>query len=219
MIKLAAVAQAVSVFAACWAIIAGIGAWKREFVGKRQIELAEQVLAKFFEIRDAVAHIRNPFSQKDEGSTRQRGDHETQVETDLLNRGYIVIERYTKREAVFAEFNTLKYRFMASFGPETENIFLDTNQTVYSIFGSARILATHYWKQQGRVPMDPEFQKHLDEMYKHEGILWETGDENDEIKQRLNAIQAKLEAAVAPCFKEPMGIFYTLLTLLTRRSR
>jgi len=151
MIEAATIAQAVSVFAACWAIIAGIGAWKREFVGKRQIELAELVLAKFFEIRDAVTHIRNPFSRNDEGSTRQRGDYETSDETDLLNRGYIVIERYTKREAVFAEFNTLKYRFMASFGPETEEIFLDTNKTVHSIFSSARILATHYWKRQGRV--------------------------------------------------------------------
>ena len=214
MIEAATIAQAVSVFAACWAIIAGIGAWKREFVGKRQIELAELVLAKFFEIRDAVTHIRNPFSRNDEGSTRQRGDYETSDETDLLNRGYIVIERYTKREAVFAEFNTLKYRFMASFGPETEEIFLDTNKTVHSIFSSARILATHYWKRQGRVPMEgAEFQKHLDEMHKHEGIFWETGDENDEIKRRLNAIQAKLEAAVAPCFKEPMSLY----TLLTRR--
>jgi hypothetical protein len=214
MIELASIAQAASIFFACWAIIAGIGAWRREFVGKRQIELAEQVLAKFFEIRDAVAHIRNPFSRNDEGSTRQHGDHETPDETDLLNRGYIVIERYTTREAVFAEFNTLKYRFMASFGPETEEIFLETNKTVHSIFSSARILATYYWKRQGRVPMEgAEFQKHRDEMHKHEGIFWETGDENDEIKRRLNAIQAKLETAVAPCFKEPMSLY----TFLTRR--
>ena len=174
--------------------------------------MAELVLAKFFEIRDAVAQILNPFSQKDEGSTRERGNYETQAETDILNRGFIVIERYTKRETVFAEFNTLKYRFMASFGPETEEIFLETNKTVHSIFSSARILATHYWKRQGRVHMEgAEFQKHLDEMHKHEGIFWETGDENDEIKLRLNAIQAKLEAAVAPCFKEPISL-YTLFT-------
>ena len=216
MIELATIAQAVSVFAACWAIIAGIGAWKREFVGKRQIELAELVLAKFFEIRDAVAHIRNPFSQKDEGSTRERGYCETQDESDLLNRGYIVIERYTRRESVFSEFNTLKYRFMASFGPETEEIFLETNKTVHSIFSSALILATHYWKRQDRVSMEgAEFQKHLDEMHKHQGIFWETGDENDEIKRCLNAIQAKLEAAVAPCFNEPMSLY----ALLTKRLR
>ncbi len=40
----------------------GIGAWKREFIDKRQIELAKQALAKFLEVRDAVAFIRDPLS-------------------------------------------------------------------------------------------------------------------------------------------------------------
>lgn len=208
MIELATIAQAVSVFAACWAIIAGIGAWKREFIGKRQIELAEQVLAKFFEIRDAVSFIRNPFSHNDEGSTRQQSDHETSEQTQLLNRGYIVVERYAKKEAAFAEFNTLKYRFMASFGAPTEEIFTETNRVLNSIFVSAQMLATHYWQRQGRVPMEAdEFQKHLDEMYRHEGIFWDIGTETDEIRTKLNAIQVKLDAAVKPCFQEPVSTY------------
>ena len=209
MIELATIAQAVSVFAACWAIISGIGAWKREFIGKRQIELAEQVLAKFFEIRDAVSFIRNPFSHNDEGSTRQRGDHETPEQTKLLNRGYIVVERYAKKEAAFAEFNTLKYRFMASFGAPTEEIFTETNRVLNSIFVSAQMLATHYWQRQGRVPMEAdEFQKHLDEMHRHEGIFWDIGTETDEIRIKLNAIQAKLDDAVKPCFQEPVSTYF-----------
>jgi len=150
MIELATIAQAVAVFAACWAIISGIGAWKREFIGKRQIELAEQVLAKFFEVRDAIAFIRNPFSSLSEGSTRERSESESKEQANLLDRGYIVVERYAKKESVVAELNTLKYRFMASFGAGTEGIFLDTNRLLNSIFSSARILATHYWPRQGR---------------------------------------------------------------------
>lgn len=212
MIELATIAQAVAVFAACWAIISGIGAWKREFIGKRQIELAEQVLAKFFEIRDSVAFIRNPFSRSDEGTTRKRGEHETQEQAQLLDRGYIVVERYVKKETAFAEFNTLKYRFMASFGANTEEIFTETNRVLNSIFASAQMLATHYWQRQGRVKMEgDEFQKHLDEMHRHEGIFWDIGTETDEVRTKLNAIQAKLEAAVKPCFQEPAGT-YTLFT-------
>jgi hypothetical protein len=204
MIELATIAQAVAVFAACWAIISGIGAWKREFIGKRQIELAEQVLAKFFEVRDAIAFIRNPFSSLSEGSTRERGEAESKEQSELLDRGYIVVERYAKREATFAEFNTLKYRFMASFGASTEEIFLETNRLLNSIFSSARILATHYWPRQGRVQMDQaEFEKHLAGMHKHEGIFWDAGGEDDEVRKQLAAIQAKLEAAVKPCFQEP----------------
>ncbi len=208
MIELATIAQAVSVFAACWAIISGIGAWRREFIGKRQIELAEQVLAKFFEIRDAVAFIRNPFSHTDEGSTRKRGAYETVDQTQLLDRGYIVVERYVQKETVFAEFKTLKYRFMASFGVGTEEIFTDTNCVLNSIFASAQMLATHYWQRQGRVEMEgDEFQKHLDEMHRHEGIFWDIGTDTDEVKSKLAAVQTKLEAAVNPCFQEPMSIY------------
>ena len=212
MIELVTITQAVSVFAACWAIIAGIGAWKREFIGKRQIELAEQVLAKFFEIRDALTYIRNPFMQKDEGETRKRGANETPDQTRLLDLGYVVIERYAKKETVFAEFNTLKYRFMASFGIKTEDIFVETNKTANSIFTSARMLATHYWPRQGRVQMEAdESQKHLNEMHRHEGIFSDSGAEDDEIRAKLDAIQTKLDAAVKPCFQEP-ATTYSLFT-------
>jgi hypothetical protein len=211
MIELATIVQMVAVISACWAIISGVGAWKREFIGKRQIELAEQVLEKFFEVKDAIAYIRNPFASTDEGKTRQRRDGETTAESDLLDRGYIVVERYSKKENVFADFNTLKYKFMASFGPETEPIFTDTNKALNSIFVSARMLATHYWQRQGRVQMEKdEFQKHLDEMHRHEGIFWDIGSDTDEIRVQLKAIQERLEQATASCFQEPMSTFKIL---------
>ena len=93
MTDIATIAQAVAVIAACWAIISGVGAWKREFIGKRQIELAEQVLAKFFEVKDAISFIRNPFSSKEEGKSREKSERELENESELLNRGYIVVAR------------------------------------------------------------------------------------------------------------------------------
>jgi hypothetical protein len=101
---------------------------------------------------------------------------------------------------------------MATFGAETENIFIDTNRVVNSIFHSARMLATHYWKRQGRVRMEAdEFQKHLDEMHRHEGIFWDMVPNEDEIRKQLAEIQTNLEAVTAPSFKEPIKM-YSLLT-------
>lgn len=88
MTDLATIAQAVAIVSACWAIISGVGAWKREFIGKRKIELAEETLAAFFELKDAVAFIRNPWSSGEEGKTRNRADYETKEESQLLDRGY-----------------------------------------------------------------------------------------------------------------------------------
>jgi len=162
VVEIATIAQAVAVISACWVIISGVGAWKREFIGKRQIELAEQLSAKFFEVRDAIAFIRNPLSSVDESRSRKRGNAESPEDSYLLDLCYIVTQRYQKRETAFADFNTLKYRCMATFGTETERIFVDTNKVVDSIFLSARKLATYYYKRQGRVDMEgDEFQKHL----------------------------------------------------------
>ncbi len=212
MTELATIAQAIAVVSACWAIISGVGAWKREFIGKRKIELAEEALAAFFEIKDAIAFIRNPWSSGNEGSTRNRVAHETEAESQLLDRGHIVFERYESKKDIFVRFDTLKYKFMAVFGTEAESIFKDTNQTLNSIFASANMLATHYWQRQGRVQMEAdEFQKHLDEMHRHEGIFWDRYNENDEIRNQLAATQQELERVTKPCFEEPMKT-YTVFT-------
>ncbi len=208
MTDLATIAQAMAIMAACWAIISGVGAWKREFIGKRKIELAEETLATFFEIKDAIAFIRNPWSSGTEGTTRKRAAHEREEESQLLDRGYIVFERYESKKDIFVRFNTLKYKFMAVFGTKTESIFRDTNQTLNSIFASANMLATHYWQRQGRVQMEQdEFQKHLDEMHKHEGIFWDRYNEYDEIRNQLATTQKELERVTKPCFEEPIKTY------------
>lgn len=208
MESIALIGQAVAVIAACWTIVSGVGAWKREFIGKRRIELAEEVLASFFEIKDVIAVIRNPFSSGDEGKSRKKGENETQDEAELLDRGYIVFERYEGRKEAFVRFNTLKYKFMATFGPETVDIFTECNQILNNIFFSARQLATHYWQRQGRVPMEGDkFQRHLDEMHRHEGIFWDRMDEEDDIRQKLQVVQDKLDVVTKPCFEEPMKTY------------
>jgi len=212
MIELATIAQAIAVVSACWAIISGVGAWKREFIGKRKIELAEETLASFFEIKDAISFIRNPWSSGNEGNTRKRADYETEAESQLLDRGYIVFERYESKKEIFVRFNTLKYKFMAVFGTETESIFKDTNTILNSIFSSANMLSTYYWQRQGHVKMEAdEFQKHLDEMHRHEGVFWDRYNEDDEIRNQLADTQKELERVTKPCFEEPMKT-YTIFT-------
>ncbi|HCH4140965.1 TPA: hypothetical protein NKV59_004498 [Vibrio parahaemolyticus] len=203
--------KTIAVISACWAIVSGIGAWKREFIGKRRIELAEEALATFFEIKDAVAFIRSPFSSTGEGESRVVGECETPEETELLNRGHIVFERYEKRREVFARFETLKYKFMAAYGAESEDIFKDTNKTVNTIFHSPRQLATWYWKRQGNTKMsDVEFDKHLEQMRKHEDVFWDTWEDDDVIRKQLQSVQVKLDKVVESTFEEPMSTYKVL---------
>ena len=126
----------------------------------------------------------------------------------VVRIGYVVIERYQKREAVFAEFSALKYRFMAALGPETEPIFADAFGALNSIFNSSRMLATYFWKRRDQPPNDERrFQEFMDQISRHEGVLWDLNTDEDVIRKKLQAVQVSLEAVTAPCFKEPVSFF------------
>lgn len=101
---------------------------------------------------------------------------------------------------------------MAAFGHETESIFIDFEETLNSIFVSAKMLATHYWQRQDCIQMEEEeFKGHLEEMHQHEGVFWDRIKDDDEIRNKLKDIQIRLEAVTKPCFEEPMKS-YELLT-------
>ncbi|MEM7738679.1 MAG: hypothetical protein AAF267_23150 [Deinococcota bacterium] len=215
---IALIAQTFGVLSACWAIIAGIDAWKREFIGKRQIELAEEALSTFFELKDAMAMIRNPLSYDGEGKSRKKSEDEKADEAKLLDRGYIVFERYETKKEIFNKFFKLKYRFMAFFGSDTEDIFQLTIKTRDKVFIAARRLAIHYWPRQGGQMSDKEFEKHLNKMQKYEGIFWDTYDSGDEIRNDLHEIQVKLEQATKPVFEQKAKSYEFMTNSIFRRS-
>jgi len=187
-------AKNISVILGALALISGIRAWKREYIGKRKIELAEDTLMLFYQARDAIRNIRNPFGRIGEGSSRQKAENETESETELLNRAYVIYERYQKQEEIFNKLQSTRYRFMARFGRENETPFIELNKILNEIFLAAQMLGTHYWQRQGRVKMEgEEFKKHLEEMHKHESIFWFQGEKRDEIGPRVEKVIKQVE--------------------------
>ncbi|MGA2193610.1 MAG: hypothetical protein ABSG42_09585, partial [Nitrospirota bacterium] len=140
------------------------------------------------------------------------------AESELLDRAYIVFERFEKKRDIFIEFEVLKYKFMANFGKESEAIFIRTNYLLNKIFTSAKMLGRHYWPRQGRVPMTgDEFDKHLKEMFRHEKIFWDSyaDEDEDEIRKGLSAILVDLEKITKPCFEETSTLYSVATKPLT----
>lgn len=186
--------QAISVIIAAITIIVGVNAWKREFVGKRRIELAENVLTLFYEAQDAIREIRNPFSFVGEGSSRKRSEHESEDEAKILDTAYVVFERYHKREKLFAELRAMKYKFMATFGSDAGEPFVEIDYVINDILSAAYILGRYYWQRQGRIKIsEEEFQKHLEGMRKFESKIWTLNFDNDVISQRVQNAVEKIE--------------------------
>jgi hypothetical protein len=110
------IAQIVSVLIASLVAIFGIQAWRREFVGKRRIELAEEVLALFYQAKDVIGWIRFPFCFTTESSTRKSESVETPGQKEINDVAYVLSKRYDEHSELFSRIRSFRYRFMAQFG-------------------------------------------------------------------------------------------------------
>jgi len=184
--------QNISIIIVSLTAIYGIISWRREHLGKRKIDLAEEVLCSIYEIKDVIKYIRNPISFPDVSSTRKRAEYETEKQSKFLDNAYVVFERYNKHKNVFSNFYKLKYRYMANFGKNSEEPFVIIGKASNNIFFAARMLGQVYWKDQdGRGMSDKEFENHRKKLEKFERIFWEENDKDD--------INRKVDEAISIC--------------------
>jgi len=193
--------SSIAILIAALTFIAGVSAWRREFIGKHRIELAESVLSMFYEAADAIKQIRNPSSFVGEGATRKRAENELAEDSRLLDQANIIFERYKKREVLFSQIGAKRYRVMAMFGPSSKEPFEELDAIINEILNAARMLGSHYWPRQGRVEMAPkEFKKHQEEMQNYEMVFWLMDEDKDTISPRVQKIVEKIETILQPAF-------------------
>jgi hypothetical protein len=90
-LKLAAtLLQAVSIAVTAGFAVAGLSAWRKQLVGKRKFDVAEEAMALFAKLRADIQYIRNPLSYRSEaaGFVKEAG-----IEVELTNQNtfYLVI--------------------------------------------------------------------------------------------------------------------------------
>lgn len=171
----------------------GARAWRREFVGKRRIELGEDARAAFYTVKDAIAFIRNWEL--------------TPPNTPISNFTAVFTGRYKTTEKAFSRFQVLKPRVMATFGKDTESIFAEVNKTCWKMQEAARDADMYEVPLENNAAMDlAERKKCQDRIQEAKDVFMErtgTGHKN-EIKEILDGIGARLEQATrASCFRWP----------------
>ncbi len=188
----AQIAQSASLILASLFAIYGIDAWRREYVGKRRIELAEEVLALFYQARDAIEAIRSPFGFGGEGSSRKPGPNERPEHKEALDQAYVLIERYAKHTELFARIHSLRYRVMAQLGTDAAAPFLELNRIVNEL-----ILSAH---KKARLSTLPEWsfrtqkaeEKYHKDLLEVDSIYYDGGGD-DPIAPRVNKAVADIE--------------------------
>lgn len=151
-----AVAPVFTAGAACFgAYIAyrGLEKWRAETIGRRKVELAEAVLADFYEAREIIEAARSPGGFGDEGNSREREGWETETDTRTLNAYYRTFERLTNKAEFFARINARRYRFVVLFGQDAAKPYDEIFKIRGEIVLAVRMLITTYrQREEGSLP-------------------------------------------------------------------
>lgn len=186
--------ETVGILIAAFVAIYGINTWRTEFRGKKEHELAEEVLTLTYNCRDLIKIIRNPFSTVGEGCSRQSNEGETPEDKTLLDRAYVVYERYNKHQESFNKLFSLRYRFMVLFGADAKKPIDDFQKVFLKLFTAAQLLPIYWRETSDTSKSTKERESNLKRMYEQEEIFWIMGDEeNDEFGKSVNDIVSQIE--------------------------
>jgi len=184
----------IAVIAASVVAIWGINAWRREFKGKRDIELAEDVLCLFYRAERAIEAIRFPIYNLREGQNREPEPNETPEQKQARDRAYVVFKKIMEHSDIFDELYKLRFRFMARFGKDKVKPFDEVKRIVDEIWVSTKRLAELWTVKMSKSELSEETQKRINE---HEAVIW-SGWGEDTIKTRLEKTVQDVEEICRP---------------------
>ena len=199
--------ETISIIVASWAaiggIIYGLNTWRREYIGRRKLQLAEEVLTLFYEARDAIHDIRNEYTYAGEAADRIPPDNEAPKQKEIEDDRYIFFKRYYQRRHLFGKIDAMRYRHMAQFGKDSAKPFDDLIAIVKDMFISAES-ASDYRKRQAsdESKNDDERQRHLDQIRQHQAVVRRSPD-NDPITPRLQSVISRIEAQYSTIVGKP----------------
>ena len=197
------VLQAVFVIVASIVAVDGIDAWRKEFRGKRKIELAEEVLELFYQAKDIIASERFPAYFASGYSKREANQAETPKQKQTRDLAHVTFQRYHKHNKIFSRIYALRYRVMAQFGKSSTAPF----DGMKSVLDDLQTDLSH-WVMLSEVDTNPNhwatpqlLQQHQAKIVECEKVLWGMG-EDDPISPRLEQI---IESVEQICGKQIAG--------------
>lgn len=200
--------NSISLFIGIWVAIYGIESWRREYKGKKEIDLAEETLSLFYEAKDVIAYIRHPFSNAHETEDIERINGESEAEYNARKNASVVFKRYNMHIELFNKIYSMRYRFMAHFGKDKEKPFEELNYIVREITVAARMLS-RLWPI-GTFTTNEDFEKHQKRIEKYEGVFWAGANEEDPINPKVEKIVDEIEKYCERIIEAKGSLYYLL---------
>ena len=174
---------------AAWQGVKSLSAWRREKVGGRKMELAEEALVQFYQIEQAFNEIRSPIGDASEHADRGSETGESQIQKFNRDLGHTVWKRMTNHKDLFSEFYKTGLKLRALFGDEAYSSCLE----IRKCFGEVRVGAQMLFRTPYEGYRDPIFQSKL------EAFIWNMeSEDSSSVEVRVRQSVLKAEKLLSP---------------------
>lgn len=189
-----------------------LDAFRREHRWKKDVDLAEDALALFYEAKDTIQYIRSPFSFESETEDITQFPGESSREYTARKRASVVRVRYSKKSELFNKIHAIRYRFMSQIGKEKARPFEQLHRVNNTIMGASDALA-HLWAQEVEaLPVrhrEETWRQHVEQEREYEAIFWSMArpGQPDTIAEEVSQIISDLENICAPIIASKGTLF------------
>lgn len=165
----------------------GLGTWKREMTGKRDIELCQTVIQKFYEGEEVLSTMRSPMSNSSESAERPRDDHETDGVGRQRDSSYVPVARFIRHIDFWLSLLSYKWQMRALFGDTVVEPFNEVDMII-------REFRTAAFMRYEMTRNDEEQDRDLRRSF--QDTLWE--HKGDPISERMKAAVKSMEEVCIP---------------------
>lgn len=182
----------ISAIVALWVAIYGIDSWRREHIGRKRADTAEEALSLMYEASDIIEQIRHPVSFVGEYGEIERGQSESEAQWQARRNANVAFVRYNKHQELFNKLHAMRYRFMTQFGKDSAKPLSEIRNVTNEVLSAANALSRLWPRDHFRT--DEQWQKHRALIEKYEDKFWSMMSEEDELNNRVKAAVAEMEA-------------------------
>jgi hypothetical protein len=158
---------------------------------KRRVEMAETILADFYECADVVRAIRSPGSRRDEATGRKRSQDESEEESRDRDIYFIPLARIKENSKFISNLMSKRHRSRAVLGDKIDEAFGSVHEGIIRVQAAAITLGNMTRRDKAAREGNIEL------VDRCEADIWQGLRDNDPIQPMIDHA---IEIAEAVCF-------------------